>query len=285
MASTSCTPIAILDPRKETSTDAIRRTVNSHPLTVFVALTFALSWWSIPFADGGLLPHGPFLAAILVVALVQGRRGLREWFRTVTSWRCRWYWLLIGPGLVIAYLVLALGLSRLLGATVTNTAHLDSFGGTFLGLLLLGGVWEEPGWTGYALPLLQDRYASRPLGQLQASLHLGAIRAVWHLPLMVSGAIPWYDVVFFAIAFQFLISWLYNRTSGTVPVVMAFHLTSNVVGGAMLLPLFSGTDRTIFYVLFIATAWLLALLLNWPDKWSMGQQNPRAPDRVGAASA
>lgn len=263
--------------------DAVRRTVNSHRLTVFVALAYALSWWSIPFADGGLLPYGPFLAAIIVVALIQGRRGLREWFRTVTSLRCRWYWLLIGPGLVIAYLLLALGLSRLLGATITNSEHLGSFAGAFLGLLLLGGMWEEPGWTGFALPLLQDRYANRPLGQLLASLHLGAIRAIWHLPLAVSGAIPWYDVVFFAMAFQFLISWLYNRTSGSVPVVMLFHLTSNVVGGAMLVPLFSGADRTSFYVLFIAAAWLLALLLNWPDTWSMGQQSPRAQDRAGAA--
>lgn len=104
---------------------------------------------------------------------------------------------------------------------------------------------------------------------------MGAIRAVWHLPLMISGAIPWYDVVFFAMAFQFLISWLYNRTSGSLPVVMLFHLTSNVVGGAVVVPLFSGADHARFYVLFIAAAWLLALLLNWPGRWSMGQQNAR----------
>lgn len=250
----------------------IRRTVTRHPLSAFVILAYALSWWSVPFAGGGILPYGPFLAAIVVVVLTQGGAGLRKWFRTITAWRCRWYWLFVGPGLVVAYLALALGFAWLLGGTITSTAHLDAFPATLLGLLLLGGLWEEPGWTGYALPLLQDRYADRPLGLLQASLYLGAIRALWHLPLALYGTIPWYDVVFFAMAFQFLISWLYNRSSGSVPVVMLFHLTSNVVGGAVLVPLFSGTDHTRFYVLFIATAWVLALLLNRPKRWSMGRR-------------
>lgn len=249
---------------------AVGRVIGGHPLTFFVLLAYALSWWSIPFAEGGLLPHGPALAALVVVALVRGRSGLREWFRRITSGRGGWYWL-VGPGLVLAYLSLALGLAWLLGAAPTDTTHLGSIPATLVVLLLLGGMWEEPGWTGYALPLLQDRYANRPLGLLLASLHLGAIRAVWHLPLAILGAIPWYDVVFFAIAFQFLISWLYNR-SGSVPVVMLFHLTSNVVGGAVLVPLFTGAERTRFYVLFIAMAWLLALVLNRPHGWSMGRR-------------
>lgn len=261
---------------------AIRSVISGHPLALFVILAYALSWWSIPFADGGLLPHGPTLAAIIVVALTGGRAGLRGWFRRLTTWRCGWYWLLIGPGLVIAYLALAVGVSVLSGASVTQTGHLDSFPSTLLVLLLMGGLWEEPGWTGYALPLLQDRYADRPLGLLLASLHLGAIRAVWHLPLALFGSIPWYDVVFFAMAFQFLISWLYNRTSGSVPVVMLFHLTSNVVGGAVLVPLFSGADRTRFYVLFIIAAWLLALLVNRPNRWNMGRPTS-APDAARRA--
>ena len=47
---------------------------------------------------------------------------------------------------------------------------------------------QPAGWTGYALPTLQERLASRPLA---ASLILGALRSVWHLPLVISGAVPW----------------------------------------------------------------------------------------------
>jgi hypothetical protein len=94
---------------------------------------------------------------------------------------------------------------------------------------------------------------------------------------MISGAIPWYDVVFFSIAFQFLISWLFNRTGGSVLIVMLFHLTSNVIGGGIMVPLFSGADHARYYVLFIAIAWLMAVPLAWRNKWSMG-----LPYRVGS---
>jgi hypothetical protein len=51
---------------------------------------------------------------------------------------------------------------------------------------------------------------------------------------------------------------------------MLFHLTSNVVGGGLMVPLFSDSDYTRYYQLFIAMAWLLALPLVWSNKWSMG---------------
>jgi hypothetical protein len=253
---------------------ALRKFVNDHPLTVFVVAAYALSWWSIPFANGGILPHGPFLAAVIVLALTKGRVGLAELLRQIVSRLGGGHWLLIGPGLVIAYLLLALGLNLLLGATITNTAHFGTFTQSLLMLVLLGGVWEEPGWTGYALPMLQARYAHQPFSQLKASLLLGVIRAGWHFPLVISGAIPWYDAVFFSMAFQLLITWLFNRTQGGVLIVMLFHLTSNVVGGGIMIPLFSGADYTRYYLLFIAMAWLLAIVLAGRNKWSIGQRSP-----------
>jgi hypothetical protein len=99
---------------------------------------------------------------------------------------------------------------------------------------------------------------------------MGVIRAVWHLPLVLSSAIPWYDMVFFSIAFQFLITWLFNRTGGSVLIVMLFHLASNIVGGGIIVPLFSGFDHTRMYVLFIAMAWLLAIILVRRNNWNMG---------------
>jgi lipid-A-disaccharide synthase-like uncharacterized protein len=91
---------------------------------------------------------------------------------------------------------------------------------------------------------------------------MGLIRAGWHLPLMVSGAIPWFDVLFFSMAFQFLISWLFNRTGESVLIPMLFHLTSNVVGGGIVLPLFTGIDHDRYYLLFVIVAWLPALVLK-----------------------
>ena len=251
---------------------ALRKALSNHPLTSFVVAAYILSWWSVPFANGAIIPYGPFIAALLVLSLTKGRAGLSELFRKMTSCPAGWMWLVIAPGLVVLYLGLAFVVNLVLGGTISQTSLLGSFGPTLLSLVLLGGMWEEPGWTGFALPLLQDRNASRPFGLLEASLTMGVIRAVWHLPLMVSGAIPWFDVLFYSMAVQFLISWLHNRSGGSVLPPMLFHLTSNVVGGGIMISLFSGSDRDLFYGLFVAIACLLAVVLNLPGRWSMGRR-------------
>lgn len=47
-------------------------------------------------------------------------------------------------------------------------------------VFLLGGRQEEIGWRGFALPRLLDRFDA-----VTASLVIGAVWAVWHLPLLV----------------------------------------------------------------------------------------------------
>jgi len=251
----------------------LRRNIAAHPLIWFVGFTYLLSWWSVPFANGALIPYGPTLAALIMIAATKGRPGFVQLGRRLTSWQGGFVWLLIAPGLVIVYLALAFATNLSIGAEISSTAHFAAAGGTILTLVLLGGWWEEPGWSGYALPLLQERHAGRPLGLLRATLTLGLIRSAWHLPLALFGHIPWYDVVFFSFAFQFLITWLFNRTGGSALPPMLLHLTSNVVGGALMVPLFVGVDFARYYVLFIAFAWLLAIVLNAPKGWSMGRRD------------
>lgn len=246
----------------------VRSSMASHPLAWFVPVAYALSWWSIPFADGGILPYGPFLAAIIILSLTKGIAGLQVLFRRMVTWQGGPIWLLIAPGLVIAYLALAFVLNLSAGGEVASVSHLTSFGSTFLTLVLLGGLWEEPGWTGFALPILQDRNLNRRFGFLRVNLTMGVIRAGWHLPLVISGAIAWYDAIFFSLAFQLLISWLFNRTGGSVLIPMLFHLTSNVVGGGIMLPLFAGADHDRYYILLVISAWIPAVLLNWPRRRS-----------------
>jgi len=256
--------------------NALRKTINARPLIWFVGLAYLFSWWSVPVANGALIPHGPSLAALVMIAVTKGRPGFAELRRRFTSWQGGLEWLLIAPGLVILYLACALAANLLLGADIASTSHLAAVGGTVLTLVLLGGWWEEPGWSGYALPLLQERHARQPFGLLKASLIMGLIRSGWHFPLALYGHIPWYDVVLFSFAFQFLISWQFNRSGGSVLPPMLFHLTSNVLGGALVVPLFVDIDYTRYYVLFIAFAWLLALVLNAPRHWNMGRRDSAA---------
>jgi hypothetical protein len=50
--------------------------VRCHPLITFLVLTYALSWWAVPF--GGFIPTGPLLAALIVIPHTQGWAGLRD---------------------------------------------------------------------------------------------------------------------------------------------------------------------------------------------------------------
>jgi hypothetical protein len=77
---------------------------------------------------------------------------------------------------------------------------------------------------------------------------------------MFSGAIPWYDVLFLSFAFQFMISWLYNRTNGSALIVILFHFTSNILS-VVTHQLFTGTEYTPHYILFIAVAFVSTAIL------------------------
>ena len=229
-----------------------------YAILLFFPLAYLLSWWSVlvPQAHGGILPHGPAFAALILVALTEGRTGLSIWWKRITNWRVSWIWVLTAPAILIAFQLAAGSLNLLIGATL-HPIELSKLWPSVIVLAFLGGQWEELGWTAYALPKLQDHYAGR---SLLASAILGTLRAIWHLPLMFSGAIPWYDVLFLSFAFQFMISWLYNRTNGSALIVILFHFTSNILA-AVTHQLFTGADWTRDYILFIAVSFVMTALL------------------------
>ena len=90
---------------------------------------------------------------------------------------------------------------------------------------------EEIGWRGYALPRLTTRF-----GLAGASLLLGAIWAVWHLPqFYIAGgdtyqqSFPVWAVQVVALSVAF--AWLYARSGGSLLLVMLFHSAINNTKG------------------------------------------------------
>jgi hypothetical protein len=88
---------------------------------------------------------------------------------------------------------------------------------------------EEYGWRGYLLPRLL------PLGEIRASVLIGVIWGVWHLPLLLAGLnYPGVNVflaiiifTFVTVALSFAYTWFYVVSSGSVLVAAVLHASTN----------------------------------------------------------
>jgi uncharacterized protein len=233
--------------------------VRRYPLIVFFVLAYVFSWWPWPLYAFGLSPSpiiafGPFLAAILVLALTTGKGGVVTLLRRMVRWRVRPVWYAVALLLPVAISGGAALLNVVvLGASAPSPAELGAWSGlvpTFFLLLLvpgIGGAWEEPGWRGYALPKLQGGHSA-----LLASLILGVVWAFWHLPLMVIGQIHLSDPVFI-VAWTVVLTWVFNNTNGSVLIAMLMHNIHNVISGGYFSAMFSGAD-------WVRQGWLLVAL-------------------------
>lgn len=192
-----------------------------HPLVAYVALAYGISWtlWVPGLLVGGVVgtaaivlgAFGPAVAAGLVMRL----RGqpLGPWLRRIVRWRVPlryWAYALLLPPLLLASANVTLwGLGEEVHPGRAGSA-LTAYAGTFLFVAVLGGGQEEPGWRGYALGELQARHSP-----LRATLVLGVIWGVWHLPLYGLAFVgPMLFVVFY--------TWLYNRT-GSLLLCILLH--------------------------------------------------------------
>jgi membrane protease YdiL (CAAX protease family) len=132
---------------------------------------------------------GPSVASILMTGLVHGRDGFRDLLTRMTKWRvgARWYAvaLLTAPLLVTAVLLaLSLTSPEYLPTILTTS---DKVSLLLLGIVgtLVGGIFEELGWTGFATPTLLRRMR---YGVLPTGLIVGVLWGVAHLALYYWGA-------------------------------------------------------------------------------------------------
>jgi uncharacterized protein len=234
--------------------------VRRYPLITFFVLACALSWWPWILYSFDLMPQpivgfGPFLAALVVLAITQGKSGIVGLLRRMVRWRVglKWYAAALLLPIVVALSAAAINVF-LLGAQATSSAAelggLPSLISTFFILLLipgLGGTWEEPGFRGYALPRLQIGRSA-----LLAALTLGVLWAFWHLPLFITRVDHWNESVQI-IAWTVVFAWLYNNTRGSVLLAMLMHAMSNTIGGSFTSQMFSGADS-------VNQAWLRGAL-------------------------
>ncbi len=226
--------------------------IQRHPLASFFVLAYAISWLLlIPVVvSGDGSPTGlgfvlvllaslvPSSVAIMLVAVLHGKAGVRKLLRRLLIWRVGvgwWLAVVLLPTLLLG----ALGLSVLLGGDAPDVA--DTIPGVvflFLFSIFPGSAGgEEIGWRGFALPQLQARRSA-----LGASVLLGVAWGVWHLPLYLTGAdlrplSLFAPFVLLTVALSVILAWMYNGTGGSLLIVVLFHATVNLPLTVFLEPL------------------------------------------------
>lgn len=264
-------------------------------LTFFV-LAYAISWaWVIPWAWTGHtvrqgsgwpthLPSllGPLLAAVALTAWSSRGAGVRELLGRMVRWRIGWRWWLAATSPLLFFFVV-LAVMRLAGATVPSRGEFAIFSGVpsawgilgvWAAVLVINGYGEETGWRGYALPQLQLRF-----GPLTATVILAAAWAAWHLPqffLLQSyqdfslAMLPIF--VFGLFCGAVVLTWLYNRTGGSILAAVVWHGLYNLTGATKAAGDGSGALAATMWTFVVVQA-LVLLALDWRAH-SQGKPSP-----------
>lgn len=275
----------------------IRGVVDAHPVAVFFVFAYAFSWiaW-LPVLLGVAEPvrtisivvgsFGPAVAGGVVTWL--DGESVRAWARQIVRWRVapRWYL----AALFLPLLVVSLAS---VGLVILDTdvdpslisGRLSLVVGSYVFVALVGGGNEEPGWRGFALPRLQNRYAPVP-----ATLLLGVVWAFWHLPLLPADPDTVYGLVWLAaegptivlrilniVGFAFLLTWIYNGT-GSVLLALLLHAGINTANSTLVpVPIEAITGESFVTVLVAVdvAVWVVALLLVVLTRGKLGYETER----------
>lgn len=251
----------------------------------FFLLTYVISWalWSpmvLIGAENRLLQiagtFGPTLAALLLTAHESGRHGVRHLLRRFLLWRVGMRWYLFAFLSTASIVLAALGIFVALGGEqpqFNDPRQIYLVLVVFAYVLLLSVLGEEAGWRGYALPRLQARQSA-----LAASLVIGLIWGLWHLPLFwIEGnfhqTLPLSLFVLQDVALAIVMTWLYNSTGGSLLLVSLFHAASNTTLGVLpILPMDTGGDLAPLWIAVILL-WVVAAVIvvaNGPARLSQG---------------
>jgi uncharacterized protein len=216
------------------------------PLLWFFGLAFAWSWaaWGLV----GVLPStgvagevvtiagrfGPTGAAVATAVAIGGRRGVRDLLAPLRRWRAPahlWSIAALGPVVVVLSAIALTATSGTPPGAFNDPATAYLVLPAFVAILVFGGpLGEEIGWRGFALDPLQVR-----TGPVVASIVLGAVWGLWHLPLFldpgqVQHALPLLLYLGQTISTAVVYTWLWNRTR-SLPVILTLHTMTNLAAG------------------------------------------------------
>jgi membrane protease YdiL (CAAX protease family) len=186
---------------------------------------------------------GPFIAAVVLTQLREPPAIRRDfWTRIFDPRPLRGRWgaaaLLLHPAIV----ALAFAIDVALGGSLPPLrARLDSpaaVAGLLFFVFWFGPLPEEMGWRGFALDRLQRRMTA-----LHASLVLGSVWALWHVPLFFvpgsfqaelgPGSLRSWIFLASMVPLSVLMTWVYNNTARSTLSAVLIHFSGNLCGALL----------------------------------------------------
>jgi len=258
-----------------------------HSALAFFALAYGWTWlfW-IPAALIGqeastlVMPLrylggiGPVVAAIILTYIAQSKEGRRDYWQRVIDFRrinVKWYAVVfLAVPLLTAIAAL---LDLLLGGSGIQLEAMSGFVSCpwailpFVAFILLfGPLPEELGWRGYALDRLQIKWSA-----LSASLVLGTVWSLWHLPLFFIegtyqnelglGTLSFWMFLIDMVPKAILYTWVYNNTRRSILSAVLLHFMVNFMG-----ELFGLSDRAELYQVLLWVAAAMTITIIWGPK-------------------
>ncbi len=223
----------------------------------FLLLTLILTWipWiiiiltnlntdmfagTVLFAIGGIAPT---LVALYLLKKYGDKETRKDYWKRVVDFKrikAKWYFVIFLTVPII--MLLSIFISTFFGRDLIGQLLSPEYLGNalklipFIGFILIfGPLPEELGWRGYALDGLKIKYNG-----LVASLILGVVHAIWHIPLFFIQGYPLEEmaaqpvmvVAYFAMLIPkaVIFTWLFYRTNRSTLSAILFHFMINYTG-------------------------------------------------------
>jgi membrane protease YdiL (CAAX protease family) len=233
------------------------RTITTQTPLIYFLIAIGFSWlfwipaafldvnipgspWVFLLYIGGI---GPAVGGILLTYLNKEKESYKEYWRRVFDVKrigAIWYLvILLAYPLMTAMLAIAengqLQITETFRELLSQPVRLVPF---MLFIFIFGPLPEELGWRGYALDGLQKR-----MNAVSASLLLGVVWALWHIPLFFMngtyqnelgfGSAAFWRFMIFATVISIFFTWIYNNNRRSILSAALFHFSVNFTGNIL----------------------------------------------------
>jgi uncharacterized protein len=256
----------------------IKDFIKRHPVSMYFALTFIISWSAILIlagpegipatADqavvlGMAMLLGPGIASMSMTGLISGRAGFHKLLSRLLRWRVGFHWYIVAlvtAPLSTAAVLLTLSLLSpefTLGILISDDKAALILMGVAAGIMV--GFFEEVGWTGFATAKMRQRHNA-----LATGLFIGVLWGAWHfllfwesdsfsaafpLALLLARLFSW------APAYRILMVWVYDHTESLlITILMHVSLVASLV---IMEPPLSGGALLIYILIRAALLWVI----------------------------